>query len=67
MKICELKINDGAHRAKMVEILAFAGYRVSIEERGNADYWRAKDYFVIVEDKTAEPPATNELVEDADD
>ena len=48
MRICELKIQIQADREKLVAILASAGYRVSIEERGE---WPKHECWVIVEDK----------------
>jgi hypothetical protein len=50
MKVCELKINNGEDRATIVSILAFAGYKVSIETRNKDKYSNfEKEYFVIVE------------------
>lgn len=52
MKICELKVQHDGDRATLVSILAFAGYKVSIDARKPKDYLNlGKDYFVIVEDK----------------
>ena len=53
MKICELKINNCYDRAKLVGILAFAGYKVSIDER-KKDHYFDSDYYVVVEDKESE-------------
>ena len=46
----ELKVNYYEDRASIVKILAFSGYKVSIEEREGKHY-RDKDYYVIVETK----------------
>ena len=48
MKLCELKIQTYNDREKIVSILANAGYRVSVEERGD---WSRKEYWVIVESR----------------
>ena len=46
MILCELKIQASNDREKIVSILANAGYKVSIQERG---YWSQKEYWVVVE------------------
>jgi len=59
MKICELKINNGSHREMLVNILAVAGYRVSIEGRlapfSYSKAYSEKDYFIIVETREDVP------------
>lgn len=52
MKIAELKITSTEDRAAIVSILAFAGYKVSIDERKDGLY--RTDYYVIVEEKEHE-------------
>ena len=55
MKICELCIKNYSDRAELVRILAFAGYKVSIEEREtHLGAYPEKDYYVIVEGKQPE-------------
>lgn len=54
MKICELRIQHSEDRARLVSILAFAGYKVSIEERGDIFSRNGREYFVIVESKESE-------------
>jgi len=54
MLICKLKVNHCEDRASLVSILAFAGYRVSIENQKSGIYsFSSDDYFVVVEDKEA--------------
>jgi len=50
-KLCELKVNHCKDRASLVSILAFAGYKISIEEREEERWSIQKDYYVIVETK----------------
>jgi len=61
MKICELKINNGADRMSIIAILASAGYKVSIDKRNEEppSYYESKEYFVIVETKEVESEITN--------
>lgn len=54
MKICELKINTCTDRADLVAILAFAGYKVSIDKRKRPRKpyeMSTSDYFIIVEER----------------
>ena len=48
MILCELKIQTYNDREKILSILAHAGYKVSIQERGD---WSKKEYWVVVESK----------------
>ena len=52
MKIAELKITSCEDRAAIVSILAFEGYKVSIDERKETLY--RTYYYVIVEEKEHE-------------
>ena len=51
MKICELKIQNGADRDRTVIALVNAGYKVSVEERtqGQSDF-DGMDVYVLVEE-----------------
>ena len=49
--IAKLKVNHGEDRASLVSILAFAGYKVSIETVEPEPYrLKSPDYYVIVEE-----------------
>ena len=51
MKICELKIQNGADRERTVIALVNAGYKVAIEERKRGLFdFNDKDYYVLVEE-----------------
>lgn len=57
--IAKLKVNHNEDRAQLVSILAFAGYKVSVEhQKAERPTLGMGDYFVIVEDKEALPTRT---------
>ena len=51
MKLCELKIQRGDHRADLVAILAEAGYKVHVDKRKDESAWPrdVHNNFVVVE------------------
>ncbi len=52
--IAKLKVNHGEDRAQLVSILAFAGYKVWIEESKQERYsLSGPDYYVFVEEAEA--------------
>ena len=51
MKICELKIQNGADRDRTVIALVNAGYKVSVEERKHGQFdFNGIDFYILVEE-----------------
>ena len=51
MKICELKIQNGADRERTVIALVNAGYKVSVEKRKQGQFdFNGEDFYVLVEE-----------------